>query len=217
MIELKKELEGFSLSDKTRNEILSGSTDAPIEFERIARIVLAGHFTISSKGRQTIVRPTCVEFYYHEEFDDGIKDPIVYHRNPKNKQVTKPLFPFGVLHNHVSGIDITFEKGENPESAIRASMLIREYRINEEEIIEKRSTQIYESLFSQASIFDGFTVKWVDGAEAVDVESSCRKNVALYDANGEKIKASDKNNPNITENKEYIQDQRRWQFRIKNL
>ena len=36
---------------------------------------------------QVTVQPTCVEFYYHEEVEGGIKDPIVYHRNPKNAVV----------------------------------------------------------------------------------------------------------------------------------
>ena len=43
----------------------------------------------------------------------------------------KSLFPLGILHNHVSGIDMTFEKGDNPQDAIRMSALIREFRMDD--------------------------------------------------------------------------------------
>lgn len=42
-----------------------------------------------------------------------------------------PIFPLGVLHNHVSGIDITFEKGENEKNAVRLSALVREFRVDD--------------------------------------------------------------------------------------
>ncbi len=173
MINLEYELHQFALCKESRKKILTGNTFAPPEFERIAKVVLAGHFLVSYKHGQTIVRPKCVEFYYHEEFEGGIKDPIVYHRNPKNPDKTKSIFPLGILHNHISGIDLTFEHGYNPQNAIRASMLIREFEINGRQ--DNRSTQLYEALYSQTSIFNGFSIKWIDGETEVDVERTIGK------------------------------------------
>lgn len=137
MQKLKETLESFSLSEDTRRKILNedhpfgnqGTPFIPSEFKEIAQIALAGHFLVSAGTQQITVQPICVEFYYHEETEGGIKDPIVYHRNPKNGS-PKSIFKLGILHNHVSGIDITFEKGTHPEDAIRASLLIREFSVD---------------------------------------------------------------------------------------
>lgn len=208
---LQQELQKFSLSQESRNGILHGSTAAPKEFEQIAQVALSGYFLVQGTDRKIIVRPTCVEFYYHEEWDNGIKDFIVYHRNSKTSLPS--TFPLGVLHNHVSGIDITFERGNDAKNAVRASMLIREYEIDGKN--EERSTLLYEALYQQASIFDGISVKWVDGEQPVDVTSYPRKNVALYDENGIKMEASKDPDRPRTADKKYIQDPRRWQFRRK--
>lgn len=66
-----------------------------------------------------------VEFYFHSEKEDGIKDPIVYHRNGNGLDEV-PYFPLMTLHAHISGFDITFE---NPTLQYRASALIRAYEI----------------------------------------------------------------------------------------
>lgn len=92
-------------------------------------------------------------------------------------------------------------------------MLIREYEIDGKN--EERSTLLYEALYQQASIFDGISVKWVDGEQPVDVTSYPRKNVALYDENGIKMEASKYPDRPRTADKKYIQDPRRWQFRRK--
>lgn len=208
---LQQELQKFSLSQESRNGILHGSTAAPKEFEQIAQVALSGYFLVQGTDREIIVRPTYIEFYYHEEWDNGIKDFIVYHRNSKTSLPS--TFPLGVLHNHVSGIDITFERGNDAKNAVRASMLIREYEIDGKN--EERSTLLYEALYQQASIFDGISVKWVDGEQPVDVTSYPRKNVALYDENGIKMEASKDPDRPRTADKKYIQDPRRWQFRRK--
>ena len=210
---LQQELQKFSLSQESRNGILHGSTAAPKEFEQIAQVALSGYFLVQGTDREIIVRPTCIEFYYHEEWDNGIKDFIVYHRNSKTSLPS--TFPLGVLHNHVSGIDITFERGNDAKNAVRASMLIREYEIDGKN--EERSTLLYEALYQQASIFDGISVKWVDGEQPVDVTSYPRKNVALYDENGIKMEASKDPDRPRTADKKYIQEHRRWQFRRKNV
>ena len=71
----------------------------------------------------------CVEFYFHSEKDDGIKDDIVYHRNDYHVEGMLPYFLPFTLHAHASGFDIAFE---NPEKEYRASALIRAYEIYDE-------------------------------------------------------------------------------------
>lgn len=213
MYRLEELLKGFSLSDDSRKHILEGESNAPKEFEPIAKAALAGYFCVKSKGHDIVVRPTCVEFYYHEEADNGIKDYIVYHRN--SKEAAKFVFDFGILHNHVSGVDITFEKGEVSSTAIRASMLIREFEIDGKN--DDRSTMLYEAIYQQSSVFEGISVKWIDGDHAVDVVANIRKNVALFDEQGNKMRSNDYPELQATEDKKYIQDLRKWQFRRKQV
>lgn len=211
MDSLEHMLKNFTLSVESRNIMLEDREFVPDEFAEVARIVLAGHFIVTSKDKSIIVRPTSVEFYYHEEFEGGIKDPIVYHRN--SNKALKDIFSFGILHNHVSGVDITFEKGCNPNVAVRASILIREFEIDGKN--DNRSTMLYEKLYQQTSIFDGISVKWGDGDNEVDVMSYPRKNVALYNEKGEKIEAKGFPEDPHTEDNKYVQDMRKWQFRKK--
>lgn len=226
-LSLETLLDGFSLSEESRRLLDIGSLEAPHEFKEIAEVALAGHFLVKGSvkegdewiGKETRVHPTCVEFYYHEESGD-IKDLIVYHRNQKYKTRADVYFePFslGILHNHNAGIDITFEKGDNAENAVRASMLIREFEIEGQSAPpDKRSTMIYGALFQQGSIFRGISVEWVDGEERVDVEAFPRKNVALYDGWGNKIIAQERGHFTLTADKRYVQDLRKWQFKRRN-
>ena len=77
-------------------------------------------------------------------------------------------------------------------------------------------------LYSQASIFDGFSIKWVDGEEKAEVEADVRKNVAKYDENGKKMQAKEHQELldkgfTLTKDKKHIQDPRPWQFKKKKL
>lgn len=200
---LKEVLEQFSLSEESREALISGSLDAPREFKTVATAILSGCFVVRQLGgeKKTVrVYPTCVEIYYHEE-GHKITDPIVYHRNRKTKTTEKnyEVFLLGKLHNHVSGIDITFEKGEKSEEAVRASALIREFRIEGHEEVEERSTYLYEALYSQFSI-----EKEVDNG-------SPRKNVAAFDAKDDDFVKRPKEQPA----KGFVPDERKWQFRLK--
>lgn len=208
MSNLRKLLEDFELTSEDFDKLAKNET--PDSFTQIAAAILGGYFQIKSGDNVKVkVIPTCVELYYHEEREGGVEDLIVYHRNTKKHD--KEVFPFGILHNHVSGIDITFEKGNNTDSAIRASALIREFRIEngqntttiELKEVEDRPTYIYAALFSQFNIFDGFTIKWMDvhDVSIKDIDSFPRKNVMQY-VNGEKTN---------------IPDERKWQFKRKQL
>lgn len=194
----------------------------PSEFIKIAELVLNGHFLVSSTMGCIKIYPTCVEIYWHEEQGD-INDHIVYHRNSAE---SKPqIFSHGVLHNHISGIDLTFEQGDNPESAIRASMLIREYKKltkSGEIISEKRPTYLYEDLYGQFSVFNGgFNVKWEEDENAhntiSDADCTPRYNVAQYKENnkGENVKElAEETADSKTANGRYVQDERRWRFTL---
>lgn len=200
---LKDLISNFKISSPEERIILEQGK-APKSFKAIAECMLAGHFLVTDGKKSVIVRPTVLEFYYHEEKESGIKDPIVYHKDTNSS--IKPLIPTGFLHNHVSGIDLTFEH-EN-DGKVRASVLIREFIIEtkgEEQLQsmrafnikvnenDNRSTGMYAALFSQFSIFDdGFHVKWVDSDDSVEVDwLKPRKNVKSYDTDGKKIKEID--------------------------
>ena len=157
---------GTGLSDDERQVILN-SSQPPISFIHIAAEILDGYFLISSNNSSVRVIPTMVELYYHEE-EGSIKDNIVYHRN-NEKQPSLPIFNFGLLHNHNSGIDITFEF-VGPNGICRASALIRAFRVingitNKTFNIETpdgRSTYFQKALLGQFSIFDGYQIQWSD-------------------------------------------------------
>lgn len=80
-----------------------------------------------------------------------MKNYIVYHRNSTKEN--PEIFPHGILHNHVSGIDFTFEQGDKPASAIRASVLIREYKVAKNgEVINESRPNIYMMNFTANSL-----------------------------------------------------------------
>ncbi len=128
-------------------------------FTPIAKAILNGYFEVREDNTPIkFVRPTKIEFYYHEEFTDKeemkkervgktlkqlyssnepydetllIKDYIVYHQNTLQAPPF-PLFEVGTLNNHKSGIDITFEhksKVNSKEVNVRASALIRGFYV----------------------------------------------------------------------------------------
>ena len=205
------------LSETERQQVLS-SNDAPESFVEIAKEVLGGYFSVKGLEGEVKVIPTTIEFYYHEEQGD-INDPIVYHRNSKNDKEPKHLFEFGILHNHVSGIDITFEHHAHGTDC-RASALIRTFDVIEGKNVvkrnETRSTMLYEYLFSKSDIFNGIALQWKDG-EPVELQTpySVRKNVAMYNGEDKMLASQKQDGQELTENKKYVQCPRLWQFSTK--
>ena len=246
---LKEHVENFNL--KAIGNIDTNDKDQKISdaFKPIALRILSGHFLVQKNNSDSFVtvHPTCVEMYYHEEGNgnDKIKDYIVYHRDSDDGNRKKTVFQVGVLHNHVSGIDITFEKLGDDGNPIRFSALIKEFWVDksnkqEENVIEygsedikaynkntpeNRSTYLYESLYSQYSAFDGFSIKWEDCKDE-EIIKDClvepRMNVAEY-----KLKETDGNRKKpiripkkeadgmLTKNNKYKQCQRMWRYSIK--
>jgi hypothetical protein len=149
-------------------------------------------------------------------------------------------YPLGVLNTHPSGIDITFESEgyrfrasalirafkveaakteeiseEQYQKDINSVQIIKDVTgvqyINQKAVdIDDRSTYVYDALFSQFNIFDGFSVKWVDWNttkdELKDINSliaNKRKNVKKYDnTTGKKITPEE-------------DDTRQWSFSVK--
>lgn len=114
----------MTLKEKLSQFIGSESeSDLSSKFNDLADNFLYGGY-IQVRNEYRIYIQT-VEFYFHSEKEDGIKDPIVYHRNGNGLDEV-PYFPLMTLHAHISGFDITFE---NPTLQFRASALIRAYEI----------------------------------------------------------------------------------------
>ena len=189
-------------------------------FEKLAKYLLyGGHFHCSERYDLYI---TSVEFYYHEEIGDNDKrivDPIMYHRNVKDKPVV-PYLNVGTLYPHWSGVDITFE---DDILQYRASALIRSYRIVQlkPERLELKesdlSTYVYDYLFDGLSVDKKETaINWIDDKVILSnckVNAYKRKNVNLFKYNYEKTE----DEPSSKHDNEFIkiknkQESRRWRF-----
>ena len=218
---LKELLDKFQITDDLRKELKEN--EAPVEVKQIAASILGGYFKVTKGNdaeKYVCIQPTCVEFYCHEEQEDGVKDYIVYHKN--NTSGKKDIFPLGILHNHVSGIDVTFEKGEDKNSAQRLSFLIREFMIinpDNPEKIDKYPTHLYDALYSQFSVFDGgFKVEWIDGnLDEISVDnlfSERRINVFEYDETHKtkKKKTGVTSSQGKPKKEDYIPDKKLWKF-----
>ena len=152
------------------------------QFSELAtKIFNTGYFEVNGCRR---IYPTVIEFYYHEEVEGGLLDPIMYHTNLNNKEQVD-YYPFGSFNFHVSGLDVTFEKKDE----YRASFLIREYDVYSlkngvwfKDKSECRSTYIYEDMLMGLSVFDGISICWVTEKSVCEysVTTTERKNVASY-------------------------------------
>ena len=164
------------------------------QFKDVAkRVLFGGYFKINNIRK---IYPIEIEFYYHEESPDGLKDPVMYHTKEHTKDKNLPYFPLGSLNFHVSGMDVTFEK----EGEYRASFLIREYRVydlvNQEWKDGKRPTYIYEDMLMGIPIFEGIHIQWIPEKETLkDWKSNpkWRINVADYQRDDDRKYTRDKN------------------------
>ena len=215
-MKLEELIKNFRLDSEERRNCINDNK-VPESFKNIAQCILSGRFEVR-EGNVPIrkVYPTCVEIYYHEESneEDAIKDYIVYHRNNRNKiNKTPDTFSPGSFNTHQSGIDITFEHQDSNGTIVRASALIRGFKIKDDrykencplfvkvEAVDNRSTYLYEALFADLSIIKGFSIQWVDGNETIEMtEPTFRKNVLPYNKNTHQKNTNEKN------------DGRCWQF-----
>lgn len=206
-------------------------------------ILCNGYFLVNNKY---IIDLGAIELYYHEEEGD-IKDYIMYHinDNPKNKSKVKikengvlPYFKMGRFHFHQSGIDVTFENGEEGKK-YRAAFLIRSYRVleadngkypeNDDTKYDPHSTHIFDDMFyGGVSLGEsmGNEIKWkpFKKREKNDIELIARVNVPImYMTDGGKIEKkesvdSKSEGETIKSGKKtYVKDTREWQFKLKNI
>lgn len=96
------------------------------KFSEIASVFLYGGYIDVNNMYKIYIKT--VEFYFHSETENGVHDPIVYHRNKNEQEI--PYFPLMTIHAHNSGFDITFE---SERDKYRASALIRSYEVKKGE------------------------------------------------------------------------------------
>ena len=180
------------------------------QFEKIAKgVFFDGYFQVNDIRR---IYPMEIEFYYHEENPNGLKDPVMYHTSDRVKNRDLEYYPLGSLNFHVSGMDVTFEK----DKQYRAAFLIREYKVydlvNKRWKEEQRPTYIYEDMLMGISVFSGINIQWVtEHTTTGGYKTESRVNVAAYkkDEHGRYIK--DKNRNYI---KEEIKDISKEEFKL---
>lgn len=200
------------------------------EFARMAKEILyGGYFLIEGKEKLYVED---IEFYYHEEDDGGLKDPVMYHTCDHESNTNLPYFELGRLNLHISGVDVTFE---NSKLHYRASCLIRGFRM-EGEPFDSHSTHIYDKmLYMGIPLGKPIEIEWrsedLEGKQTYELQGEPRQNVAQYkldnkgnyikDNKGNYIKKewiADSLNPIKEEHFKYgkhtfVQCPRKWRFR----
>ena len=199
------------------------------QFEELANYFLKdGYFLVNNERKIYICD---VEFYYHEEFDGGIKDWIMYHRDlhPNNKTEKLGYLQLGQLNSHASGLDVTFE---NPDEKYRAGMLIRGFKIVEPIVepkpfdyshtkyYDERSTHFYDALLNSGGNFTkGFSITWENKElihKGYDIIQTYRKNVPAFIAENVTEKYTETNKPVTYKKQKCNQCPRKWRFHFEN-
>lgn len=187
----------------------SSNRDLRSQFEDIAQAAFSGHFVIN-KGtdKEYGIYLYNIEFYYHDEGRDGIKDPVMYHQDANGYKGLD--YSLGAIVPNPSGVDIAFE---NEAKNYRASFLIRGYVVldrNASKIVEHNNDHpryLWDDLF-------GYTdkascglpnIRWEDDVFPFtgEIQNDVRKNVFLKD---------DKGNNLLDENGNKKQDPRLWAY-----
>lgn len=149
------------------------------QFCQMAKELLyGGYFCIEGKNQ---IYLDDIEFYYHEEGEGGLKDPIMYHTNDHEGREI-PYFEMGRLNLHTSGVDVMFE---NEEKQYRASFLIRGFHVEGGEY-DSHSTHIYDKmLYMGLPLGKPIEIEWIalrlPGYENYEPKGEPRQNVAEYE------------------------------------
>lgn len=157
-----------------------------IQFSSLAkRLFCGGYFLVNDKRR---IYLEDIEFYYHEENVEGLKDPVMYHTSDHEKCDDLPYFECGSFNCHISGIDVTFE---SQNKCYRASFLIRGYSVYsfigsewvKTKNHEKRPTYLYEDLMMGFSLNNSLNIEWINENiedDIFEISNDCRLNVSAY-------------------------------------
>lgn len=245
---MEKLIEILNQFDRERDEKLNEWNEKAVAdcFHPLAEKILCnGYFLVNGKY---IIDLGAIELYYHEE-EGSIKDHVMYHTNehPNKSAIIRyeeglPYFKIGSFNLHQSGVDVTFE---NKDKKYRASFLIRSYRVltKEESLYNQGieydpySTHLFDDMFYSGLLLSSdnrTTIEWIEPKikKGGTIEKCPRKNVAMYQENGEKIETTESNykaaKKEAEENKTYpkcfkygtkyyMQDMRPWQFRLKGI
>ena len=173
------------------------------KFSEIASVFLYGGYIDVNNMYKIYIKT--VEFYFHSEAENGVHDPIVYHRNKNEQEI--PYFPLMTIHAHNSGFDITFE---SKRDKYRASDLIRSYEVKKGEKYLKWNKNHFEEsdkyCFNSQSTYlyfllNGFPLGEINGIKWVDVpytpitsKGEPRKNVFVSESETEYIKTKERCN-----------------------
>lgn len=177
MIEILKIFKG--VTEEVNLEKKMASLDE--QFSQMAKELLYGGYFLVEDDKHLYLDD--IEFYYHEEAEGGLKDPIMYHTNMNEGKGNEiPYFEMGRLHLHTSGVDVTFE---NKEKQYRASFLIRGFHVDRKDY-DPHSTHVYnEMLYMGVPLGKSIEIKWesksLDGKESYMPKGEWRQNVAEYE------------------------------------
>jgi hypothetical protein len=203
------------------------------------KLLLKGYFLVND---EYIIDLGAIELYYHEE-EGKIKDSIMYHTNehPSKSKVFElnggyPYFKIGSFNMHQSGVDVTFENGEDGKK-YRASFLIRSYRVfrkgDEHKLndltipFDNCSTHIFDDMFYNGvlSSDNASQIKWKTKRKDGSIKQDWRRNVAMY-LNSKKVSKEDfeANIGNLKETisspqffkyngEYYLKEERMWQYK----
>ena len=138
-------------------------------FEQIAKAAFYTGYFLINRGDEEYeyrIELTCIEFYYHEDAQGGIKDP---RKLLKGKD--KFFCEKGAVLPHNYGVDIIFD---DKDEKFHASFLIRRFKYKVPSKDDKEEIQhpqyMWDYLFGGANMLrDGkFSIEWVDNEIALD-------------------------------------------------
>jgi hypothetical protein len=171
-----------------------GSTDGEkmihlaSEFEKIAMAAFNSGYFLINKGDEDYeykIEITCIEFYYHEDKEGGIKDP---RKLLKGKDTFD--YELGAVCPHNYGVDILFD--DNNEKQYHASFLIRGFRVCEKgkepydngdaDKEEWHPQYIWDYLFGGANMLkEGkFSIEWIDQQCVPDEQVSIQTKARIF-------------------------------------
>lgn len=152
------------------------------EFEDVAKAAFYTGYFLVNRGNEKYeyrIELTCLEFYYHEDAQDGIKDPRKLLKGKNTFYCEK-----GAVLPHNYGVDIIFD---DDDEKFHASFLIRGFKSIEygnkvfsnwdDNKKEWHPQYLWDYLFGGANMLrDGkFSIEWVDNGIEIDSKAMTLK------------------------------------------
>lgn len=168
-------------------------TELSKQFFDIAQAAFSGYISVNKHTKEEFsIHLYNIEFYYHDEDDDGIKDYIKYHRDDKGY---KNLWHAnGAFVPHISGVDVAFE---NENKRFRGSFLMRGYAILDKRAAKKvyfndeHPQYLWDDLFGYANktIHGTPNIRWQNAKLPFtgEIMTNVRKNIYVKDEKGNDV------------------------------